>query len=310
MAAGRSLASLTLSFGLVNVPVNLYGATESGDGVRFRMLAPDGSRVKQQYVSDKTGKVVERSAMIKGYEFEDDQFVTFTPDELKTLDETASHVIEIVAFVPEKSVDPLYYDKAYFLAPDKRGGKPYALLSEAMRQSGRCALARYSLRGKQYVAQVRVADGGLVLQHLLYADEVRSMSDLKIPSVEVSPAELKLALQLIDQIAEDAYDPAQFEDEEKKRILEAIDRKIAGKQIVTSARAEETAGGGGQVIDLMDALKASLGGRQNRKTPAKSTPTAEVIPAGVLKDRKPVRRAPKVEERAVAAAAPRSRARK
>jgi len=309
MPAGRSLASLTLSFGLVNVPVNLYGATESGEGVRFRMLAPGGSRVKQQYVSEKTGKVVERSAMIKGYEFEDDHFVTFTADELKALDETASHVIEIVAFVPLEAVDPLYYDKAYFLAPDKRGAKPYALLAEAMRASGRCALARYALRGKQYVAQVRVTKDGLVLQHLLYADEVRSQADLKIPAVDVSPAELKLALQLIEQIAVDSYEPTQFEDEEKKRILEAIDRKIAGKQVVTSVRAEEGTASGGQVIDLMEALKASLG-RPGKKAPAKSAQTAQVIPSGALKERKPVRRAPKVEERAVAAAASGARARK
>src|SRR5690606_10509127 len=172
-------------------------------------------------------------------------------EELKALDEAASHVIEIVAFVPEKSVDPIYFDKAYFLAPDKRGGKPYALLAEAMRQSGQCALARYALRGKQYVAQVRAAEEGLVLQHLLYADEVRSLEDLKIPKVDVSAGELKLALQLIDQIAEDHYDPARFQDEEKTRILEAIDRKIAGEKFVESPRAGDSDEGGAQVIDLV-----------------------------------------------------------
>ena len=200
--AARSIASLTLSFGLVSIPVKLYSATESSATVRFNLLAKDGSRLKQQYVGDKDGKVVERADMIKGYEFEKDRFVLFTPDELKALDQAASHVIDIVAFVPEKSVDPIYYDKAYFLAPDKRGGKPYGLLMAAMRKSGRCALARWSWKAKQYVVQVRVAEDGLVLQQLLYAEEVRSMKELDIEKTEVSAAELTLALQLIDQIAQ------------------------------------------------------------------------------------------------------------
>jgi len=147
--AARSIASLTLGFGLVSIPVKVYSATESSASIRFNMLAKDGSRVRQQYVSEKDGRVVERADMIKGYEFEKDKFVLFEPTELKALEEGSSHVIEIVAFVPEKSIDPIYYDKAYMLAPDKRGGKPYALLAEAMRKSGRCALARWSWKTKR-----------------------------------------------------------------------------------------------------------------------------------------------------------------
>ena len=316
--AARSIASLTLSFGLVNVPVKLYSATESSSAVSFKMLAKDGSRVKQQYVSESTGKVVERAEMIKGYEFEKDRFVLFTPDELKAMDEAASHVIEIVAFVPEASVDPLYYDRAYFLAPDKRGGKPYALLGAAMRESGRCALARWTSKGKQYVVQIRAVEDGLVLQQLLYADEVRSLKDLDIEPADVSSAELKLALQLIDQISRDEYDPQEFKDEEKGRVLAAIDAKIAGKQVVASARAEEPSSG--QVIDLMEALRASIGqkGGKAAAAPAKasngkaekpSKVAAAAIPAGALKERKPVKRAPKVLEE-VAAAPARTRARK
>ncbi len=304
--AARSIASLTLSFGLVSIPVKLYSATESSSSVRFNLLARDGSRVKQQYVSDKDGKVVERAEMVKGYEFEKDRFVLFTADELKALDEAASHIIEIVAFVPEKSVDPIFYDKAYFLAPDKRGGKPYALLMAAMRQSGRCALARWSWKAKQYVVQVRVAEDGLVLQQLLYAEEVRSLKDLNIEKVDVSSAELTLALQLIDQISQDTYAPSEFEDEEKKRILAAIDEKIAGKEVVASSHTESPTSG--QVIDLMDALRASLGQQRGKALSAKASSPAEVIPAGALKERKAVRRAPKVEE--PAAAPVRTRARK
>ncbi|MDB5893833.1 MAG: Ku protein [Rhodoferax sp.] len=257
--AARSIASLTLSFGLVSIPVRLYSATESASGVRFNLLAPDGARLKQQYVSEKTQKVVPRSEMVKGYEFEKDHFVIFKPEELVALEDESSHVVEIVAFIPEKSVDPLYYDKPYLLAPDKRGGKPYALLCEAMRQSGRCALARWAWKSRQHVVQIRPAEGGMVLQQLLYAQEVRSLKDLDIESAAVTPAELQLALQLIDQISEDHYDPARFEDEEKKRILAAIDEKISGKQVVAVTHDEQPTSG--QVIDLMEALRASLGKR-------------------------------------------------
>ncbi|WP_284619570.1 non-homologous end joining protein Ku [Aquabacterium humicola] len=315
--AARSIASLTLSFGLVSIPVKLYSATESSSTVRFNLLSKDGSRLKQQYVSDKTGQVIERAEMVKGYEFEKDRFVLFSPDELKALEEASTHVIEIVAFVPEKSVDPLYYDKAYFLAPDKRGGKPYALLMAAMRKSGRCALARWSWKAKQYVVQVRAQEDGLVLQQLLYAEEVRSMKDLGIEPVPVTDAELNLALQLIEQISQDSYDPTAFQDEEKKRVLAAIDEKIAGKHIVASERAE--AHEGAQVIDLMEALRASLGGgakagkaAAKATKPAAAPATVDAIPAGALKERKAAKRAPAVvEEAAAAAPAPaRARARK
>lgn len=313
--AARSIASLSLSFGLVSIPVKLYSATETSSAVSFKMLAKDGSRLKQQYVSDKDGKVVERAEMVKGYEFEKDRFVIFTPEELKALEEAASHVIEIVAFVPEKSVDPIYYDKAYFLAPDKRGGKPYALLRAAMRESGRCALARWNWKGKQYVVQARAHEDGIVLQQLLYAEEVRSLAELNIEPVEVTKPELALALQLIDQISQEAYDPGEFQDEEKKRVLAAIDRKISGEQVVASERTETQEGA--QVIDLMEALKASLGGRPKSAAPAKAAPAkkeaANEPAAAAPKDRKGAKRAAAVNDEAAAepAAAPaRVRARK
>jgi DNA end-binding protein Ku len=292
--AARSIASLTLGFGLVSIPVKLYSATESSASVRFNMLTKDGSRVRQQYISEKDGKVVERAEMVKGYEFEKDKFVLFEPSELKALEEGSSHVVEIVAFVPEKSIDPIYYDKAYMLAPDKRGGKPYALLAEAMRKSGRCALARWSWKTKRYVVQVRPAEDGLMLQQLLFADEVRSLKDLDIEKVDVTQPELDLAMQLIDQIAADSYDPHAYKDEEKVRVLEAIDRKIAGQQIVAHEEVETPATG--QVIDLMEALRASLGkkgGAAVTKTNGKTAKAAEpeAIPAGALKERKGVRRA-------------------
>lgn len=306
--AARSIASLTLSFGLVSIPVRLYSATEAAAGVKFNMLDQAGGRLKQQYISEKTQKVVPRSEMVKGYEVETDKFVLFTADELKKLEEGSSHVVEISAFIPEKTVDPLFYDKAYLLAPDKRGGKPYALLMEAMRKSGRCALAKWAWKAKQHVVQVRATPDGLVLQQLLYADEVRSLKDLNIEPVTVAPSELQLALQLIDQISQASYDPTQFEDEEKKRVLAAIDEKIAGKEIVASSHLED-APGGGQVIDLMDALRASLGKKPAAKAPVARAPAkAASVTTLETKERKGARRATKMEEPVVAAT--KSRARK
>lgn len=272
--AARSIASLSLSFGLVSIPVKLYAATESSSDVRFHLLAPDGSRVKQQYVSEKTGAIVERASMNKGYEFEKDRFVVFTGDELKALEDGASYVVEIMAFIPEKAVNPVFYDKAYYIAPDKRGGKPYSLLQQALAESGRCALAKWAFRGRTRIVQIRPEEDGLVFQQLLYADEVRSLGDLHIEHVQVSDSELKLALQIIEQGTEDHYDPAGYVDEEKQRILAAIDKKIEGKQIVAHEAAEAT-DGGGQVIDLMEALRASLKGSKPKAAPATpATPAA------------------------------------
>ena len=308
--AARSIASLSISFGLVNIPVRLYSATESAAAVKFNMFRKDGSRLKQQYVSDVDGKVVPRDEMVKGYEFEKDHFVLFAPEEMKALEEGSSPNIDIVNFIPEKSVDPLYYDKAYLLAPDKRGGKPYHLLQEALRSSGKCALAKWAWKAKQFVVQIRATEDGLVLQQLLYAEEVRSLKDLNIEPATVSPAEMQLAMQLINQSSEESYDPTAFKDEEKGRVLAAIDEKIAGKAIVASARGEEVTPGG-QVIDLMDALKASLSGGSKAKstgTTAKANapvaaPTNNVTAIGDAKVRKPVKRAPKATE-PVAAPAP------
>jgi DNA end-binding protein Ku len=296
--AARSIASLTLSFGLVSIPVKLYSATESSASIKFNLLAKDGSRLKQQYVSEKDQAVVQRADMVKGYEFEKDKFVLFSAEELKALEESSTHAIEIVAFIPEKAVDPIYYDKAYLLAPDKRGGKPYALLMEAMRKSGRCALAKWAWKSKQYVVQVRPVEDGLVLQQLLYADEVRSLKDLNIEPVTITPPELQLALQLIDQISEDSYDPTQYVDEEKQRILAAIDEKISGKQVVASAHNEEPSTA--QVIDLMDALRASLGKK----------PAAAKAAAAEVKERKGAKRAVKAEETVLAPAPAKARAKK
>src|SRR5437867_4211945 len=203
----RALATGTVSFGLVSIPIKLYSATEPGASISFNMLhKEDGSRLKQQYICAKDGKIVGRDEMVKGYEFAKDQYVTFTPEELKELEEKSTQVIEITEFVPAEKVDPVYYDKPYYLGPDKGGDKAYQLLAKAMHESGRVALAKYGARGKQYLVMLRPADANhLVMQQLHYASEVRSAKDVPIGETHVKGPELNLAKQLIDQIASDTF---------------------------------------------------------------------------------------------------------
>ena len=252
----RSIASATISFGMVSIPVDLYPATQSSAGISFNFLHKTcGSRLRQQYVCIKEDVVVERADMVKGYEFAEDRYVTFTKEELKALEERPTQMIEIMEFVAADAIDPIYYDKAYYLAPGKGGAKPYALLRKAMQDTQRFGLGKFAARGKQYIVQVRPVNDGIVLQQLLYADEVRKISEIDIDKAEVRPPELKLATQLIEQISSDKFDPAHYEDEEKKRIEAAIQKKIEGEEIAVSP---EEGKPGAQIIDLMDALRASL----------------------------------------------------
>ena len=301
--AARSIASLSLSFGLVSIPVKVFSATESSSSVSFNLLHQCGSRVKQQYLCIKENIPVERADMVKGYEFEKDRYVMFTATELKAMEEAPRSTIDIVSFIPLAAVNPIYYDKAYYLAPDKRGAKPYGLLLQAMLESGRCALARWAWKGKQYVVQVRPGDGGLILQQLLYAEEVRSMKDLDIETAEIQKPELQLALQLIDQISAESYDPGAYQDEEKKRILAAIDDKIAGKQVVATDGQEPAAGA--QVIDLVEALRASLAPRKALAKPAAAAdPVLPVAPAVALAAASALPEAPAKERKAAKRATP------
>ena len=264
--AARSIASLTLSFGLVSIPVKLYSATQASGAISFNLLHTGcGSRLRQQYLCAREGVPVERADMVKGYEFAKDQYVVFTPEELKEMEEKGTNIVEIDAFVPTDSIDPIYYDRAYFLGPDKGGDKPYALLAEAMRQSGRSAVAKWAARGKQYVVQLRAVAGGIVMQQLLYAPEVRTIDELDIAATPVRDQELALAKQLIDQISTDAFDPAAYKDDVKQRIEAAIERKIEGKEIEVAPTLSEPAG---QVIDLMEALRASVQQKAAQKAPA------------------------------------------
>ncbi len=254
--AARSIGSVTISFGLVAIPVKLYSATQSANAISFNLLHKGcGSRLKQQYICLKHGSVVERDDMMKGYEFAKDQYVTFEPEEIKALEEAGSHAVEIAEFVPVESIDPVYFDKTYYLAPDKGGAKPYALLTEALKQAGRCAVGRWAARGKAYVVMLRAVGDMLTMQQLHFAADVRPAGEIEIPKQEVKPAELTFAQQLINQQTAGKFDPAAYTDELRARIQAAIDKKIEGQQISISDFAAE---GGGKVIDIMEALRASL----------------------------------------------------
>ena len=282
MASARSIGTGTISFGMVSIPIRLYPATESKAAVSFNLLhGKCKSRLKQQYVCPKDNEIVPRDQMVKGYEFQKDQYVSFTEEELKAMAEEAQKAIEITEFVPSAKVDAIYFDGAYYLGPDQGGERAYRLLSEAMIQTGRCALAKWAARGKQYLVLIRPVKGGLVMQQLLYADEVRGFSEVPVPEAEVKDSELKLAIQLVEQIASEEFHPENYEDEVRKRYLEAIQRKVEGQEVTTAPEAPRA-----QIIDLMEALKASLAAKA-----AKAAAAPEAEKATGTEGRRPAKRA-------------------
>jgi DNA end-binding protein Ku len=281
--AARSIGTLSISFGLVAIPVKLYSATEASRAISFNLLHKGcGSRLKQQYICVKENVPVAREDMVKGYEFAKDQYVMFSPEELKALEETGTQSAEITEFVPIEAIDPVFFDKAYYLAPDKFGAKPYALFARALRESKRCAVGRWAARGKQYIVMIRPVEDGLIMQQLLYGDEVRSFKDIEIAPTEVKDAELKLAQQLIEQQAADTFDPSAYTDDVRARIEAAVQKKVEGQEITMA----EAPAASAQVIDLMEALRASLAKKapakprepeaETRKPPKRAQPAAPV----------------------------------
>jgi DNA end-binding protein Ku len=268
----RSISTGTISFGLVTVPIKLYSAAESSAAVSFNLLhGKCGSRLKQQYICPKDEEIVPRDQMVKGYEFAKDQYVTFTEEEIKAMAEESSRAIEITEFVPLAKVDPIYFEGAYYLGPDKGGERAYHLLSAAMRETGRCALAKWAARGKMYLVLIRPTEKGLVMQTLHYADEVRAFDEVPVGDSVVKEPELRLAMQLVDQIATDEFHPEAYQDEVRKRYLEAIQRKVEGQEVTAAAPEQPRA----QIIDLMEALKASLAGKGGGGSRASAEEPAE-----------------------------------
>lgn len=280
--AARSIGSATISFGLVSVPVNLFSSSESSAAISFNMLHTTcGSRLKQQYICSQEGSVVEKDEIGKGYEFSKGQYVRFSAEEIKALDEKATNAIDIAEFVPLAAVDRIYLEKVYYLGAGKGGERAYRLLVAALEDTGRAALGQYSARGKQYLALIRPMGDILVMEQLHYQGELRSADEVPRPDVVIKDAELALARQLIEQGAVEEFKPENFRDTVRERVLEAIQQKVDGQEITAeSADAPQT-----KIIDLMDALKASLakrGASTAEKMPAKhvvAATSAEKEPA-------------------------------
>jgi DNA end-binding protein Ku len=264
----HAITSGTISFGLVTVPVKLYAATRP-QNISFNLLHDkDKSRLRQQYLCSTCGEVVDRDHMVRGYEYAKNQYVVLTDEELRGLEQTSDHTIDIQEFVPISKVDPVYFEKAYLLGPDKGGHKAYRLLCDAMKQAGVGAVAKFATRGKQQLVLLRQSRNGLMLHGLYYADEVRGFEDVDLgESITPRPNEVELAVQLIQQLAGKSFEPGKYEDEYRKKLLEVVQQKVAGQEVVVAPPPARRA----QVIDIMEALKASLAARER---PAAAAPGA------------------------------------
>jgi DNA end-binding protein Ku len=274
----RSIASATISFGLVSIPTKLYTTNESSGDIHFNMLHDaDGGRLRQQYVCTKCNEIVDREHTVKGYEHAKGQYVVLSSEEIKALDAVATQTIALEEFVPAEAVDPLFVEKSYYIGPDKGGERAYKLIRDAMLETGLVGIASYSARGKQYIVSVRPFHEGLILHQLRYAQEVKPWAEVPLPELpESKPAEVGLAKQIIQQIAHETFSPEKYKDEVQERMMQLINQKIEGQEITVAPEAPA-----GKVIDLMEALKASLGMAKEpeRKGAVAAEPAAEAPPA-------------------------------
>ena len=280
----HSIGSGTLSFGLVSIPVRMFTAASAG-GVSFNQLHEKcGGRIKQQIFCPACNETVDRSALVKGYEFAKEQYVRFTDDELKRLEAEASPSIDITEFVPLEKVDPIYFEKTYYLGPDKGGDKAYRLLCDAMGQAEQVALAKYVMRGKESLVLIRASQGGLMLHAMYFADEIRDFQEIdKGTSASIKPGELALAQKLIQELSNPEFKPEQYHDEYRGRVLSIVESKIEGREITTAAPVAQRT----QVIDLMEALKQSLEARASDEETSKARkPAAKAKRAAPAKESK------------------------
>ncbi len=253
--AARPISAGMISFGLVSIPVRLFTAA-SPKSVSFHLLHnKDKSRIQQKIYCPVDDKIIGRDELVRGFEIEKGRYVTFTDEELKSLEAQGDHAINIEEFIPLSEVDPIYFESGYYLGCESGSAKAYHLLSEAMEQSARVALATYTMRGKEHLVLIRPYARGLMLHTMYYADEIRPVEEVdRGVNAEARPAELDLAKRLIADLTHKKFDPAKYHDNYRERVLEAAHRKLEGQE-VTEAPPEERKG---KVIDLMAALKASL----------------------------------------------------
>jgi DNA end-binding protein Ku len=286
----RAIWTGAISFGLVNVPVKLYAAT-SPKSVRFHQLSSKtGGRIRQKRVDSTTGDEVPYEDIVKGYEITPDRYVVITPEELDTLDAKATKTIDVEDFVDLADIDPIYFDHAYYVAPAPGGAKAYRLLLDAMRESGKVALARIVLRSKQQLCALRPAGDVLTLSTMLFGDEVLAPDRLdeldSVSEAEASERELTMARQLIDSLSSD-FEPSKYRDEYRDRVLALIERKAGGEEITVQPAAEEAA----PAPDLMAALEASLAAVKDDKRPPAPKPRKRAAAKDEGDGAKPKRRA-------------------
>lgn len=275
--AARAMGSGAIAFGLVSIPCKLFATADSGAGVRFNYLSKDGSRLRQQYIRASDGEVVDRADRVQGYEFTKGQYVTFTADEIKALHVDATNIMDIAEFIPLKDVERIYIERVYYLGPDKGAARSYHLLRAALEKTKRAALARYAARGKNHLVLIRPFGDGLVMEQLKHADELRTMDEVPLDVCEVADAELALAIQIIDQRVNDKFQPEKYKDEVKERMLALIQQKVDGQEIAVAPETKQDA----KIIDLMEALQASVGDRKparrgapKKRAPSRAQPTA------------------------------------
>ncbi len=266
--AARAIGSSTISFGLVAIPVKMYSTVDTTAAIRFNYLSKDGSRLKQQYIRTSDNQVVEREDRVQGYEFAKGQYVLFTAEEIKAMQVQSTNTIDIAEFIPLDRVERLFIEKVYYLGPDKGAARSYHLLKEALNRTGRAALAKYAARGKSYLVLVRPMGDGLIMEQLKHHDELRPFSDVPLDLCEINEDELELALAIIEQRVNQEFQPENYEDEVRSRMMELIQQKVDGQEIsVPPEEAPES-----KIIDLMEALKASVnatGGRKSARSAGK-----------------------------------------
>jgi DNA end-binding protein Ku len=299
----RSIWSGAISFGLVNVPVKLYSAV-SRKTVRFNQLnAKTGNRIQQKRVDPETGDEVAYEDIVKGYELTRDRYVVLTPEELDALDPERTRTIDIEDFVDLEDIDPVYYDHPYWLVPDKGAAKAYGLLMEAMRDAGKVAIARVVLRSKEQLVAIRPAGPGLMMETMIFADEVVPTDEIEdLPDekeLKVSDRELKMARQLIDSLSSD-FEPERYHDEYREKVLDLIERKAQGEEITVQPEAPKPA----RVPDLMAALEASLAAVKGRDSDSDSDGNGNGD--GAAKKKPAAKAKPRAKKKAAAKAAAKS----
>lgn len=258
----RPLWNGSISFGLVNIPIKLFKA-QSAQDVRFHQLhSKDGARIQQKRVCPADGEEVAYDQIVKGYEITKDRYVIVDPEELRGLDPKSSQTIDIQEFVEQSRIDPLFYDNGYYVAPDARSQKPYALLAAALEETGKVAVAKFVMRTKEYLCSIRARDGVLILETMYFADEIVPVEDLSLEStdVEITEAEKKMALQLVESLVGE-FDIEKYRDEYRDKVIELIEAKADGNEITAPPEQPQQA----EVLDLMAALEASLAAAKDKQ---------------------------------------------